>query len=56
MKLTNAKMAELMGRNKNLIQSWKKNYPQSYEIVQLGCEAKLKQQEQCKPSELTPTI
>jgi len=49
-------MAELMGRNKNLIQSWKKNYPQSYEIVRLGCEAKLKQEQCKKDSEPTPTI
>ena len=49
-------MAKMTGRSRDLLGDWKKNYPALFEIVRLGCEAKLKQQESCKKDlEQTPT-
>ena len=53
MKLTITKMSKMIGRSRDLLGDWKKNYPPLFEIVKLGCEAKLKQ-EQCKTLPDTP--
>lgn len=45
--LTITQMAKMTDRSRDLLGDWKKNYPALFEIVQLGCEAKLKK-EQCK--------
>jgi len=56
MKLTQLKMAQMINRPKNLVSEWKRTNPALFEIVQLGCEAKLKQ-EQCKKDSVpTQTI
>lgn len=55
MKLTITKMSKMIGRSRDLLGDWKKNYPALFEIVQIGCETKLKQ-EQCQTSETTQTI
>ena len=53
--MTITQMSKMTGRSRDLLGDWKKNYPALFEIVQLGCEAKLKQ-EQCKTSEQTPIL
>jgi len=52
--ITITQMAKMIGRSRDLLGDWKKNYPALFEIVQLGCEEKLKQ-EQCKNSATTQT-
>lgn len=32
----------MIGRSRDLLGDWKKNYPALFEIVQLGCEEKIK--------------
>ena len=40
--ITITKMSKMIGRSRDLLGDWKNNYPALFEIVQLGCEAKLK--------------